>query len=354
MTQILNLLETETLNTDDQAILHQSGVDKRISLELAGILSWATKNGYNYTGKYTDNPTITGENDFVTSSGLVYFGTDGLGYPHAINSTTYPDPISNPNLVKHEDYDNRNDNIGTGAKNYAAGDHSHSQYLEDGDITQADGNFDLNGHYLYDSTDYNVTIVSNHTSLLPSADSTNSSLILKCPDRYANPSGVGGIYLKDYNVDESEFFINKSNDSTKVQIGTSPSTDNSIDIKMPVVASNGFTNKTNIFSSGIVAYTLNSPASTTTVFPTTSAVTITLSSNLIDDRYIGNTQEILCPKVPDNAITIINNTGLPLRLVYANSKNPRPIPNGGSFQARNCSKFTLLTTTGDYNTFLSY
>ena len=58
MTQLMNLLETDILYPDDNVILHQNGIDKRIELQRASVAAWAKQNGFFGAGDYVDDPTI--------------------------------------------------------------------------------------------------------------------------------------------------------------------------------------------------------------------------------------------------------------------------------------------------------
>ena len=101
MAQIPNLQSTNTLGTDDQAILRQGTIDKRISLNLAGILSWAGREGYNYIGEHTTGSQFPDTKSFTTYQGRTYFVNEGV-------TLTYTSPTNDPtadnNLyVKSED-----------------------------------------------------------------------------------------------------------------------------------------------------------------------------------------------------------------------------------------------------------
>jgi hypothetical protein len=82
MAQIPNLQSTNTLGTDDQTILRQGTIDKRISLELAGTLSWAKRNGYTYLGTHTTGLVFPDTDSFSTYQGKVYFVKEGTPLPY--------------------------------------------------------------------------------------------------------------------------------------------------------------------------------------------------------------------------------------------------------------------------------
>lgn len=101
MAQIINLQSTSTLGTDDQAIIRQGTIDKRISLELAGTLSWAKRNGFSYLGEHSTGLTFPDTESFSLSQGVPYFVKVGVGLPYdAVGS----DPSIDTNLISGEDY----------------------------------------------------------------------------------------------------------------------------------------------------------------------------------------------------------------------------------------------------------
>lgn len=101
MAQITQLQSTNTLGTDDQAILRQGTVDKRISLELAGTLSWAKRNGFTHIGSHVQGLSFTSTEDFSTSQGKVYFVQDIVSLPYT--SVTVDPSVDNNLYVKEED-----------------------------------------------------------------------------------------------------------------------------------------------------------------------------------------------------------------------------------------------------------
>ncbi|CAH9012776.1 conserved hypothetical protein [Vibrio phage 424E50-1] len=96
---ITELVEVFELSTTDQAILRKGNFDRRISLELAGTLSWAKRNGYTYLGEHAVGLTFTNTNSFSTYQGLAYFSLTN-GYV-----STSTNPVTEGNLfLKNEDW----------------------------------------------------------------------------------------------------------------------------------------------------------------------------------------------------------------------------------------------------------
>jgi len=95
MAQIPNLQSTNTLGVDDQAILRQGTIDKRIGLNLAGILSWARRNGYSYLGEHTTGTQFPDIESFTTFQGKTYFVNEDVTLPY---SSTSNDPSVDDNL----------------------------------------------------------------------------------------------------------------------------------------------------------------------------------------------------------------------------------------------------------------
>lgn len=95
MAQIPNLQSTNTLGEDDQAILRQGAIDKRIGLNLAGILSWAKRNGYTHIGEHTTGSQFPDTKSFTTYQGQVYFVKSGVSLPY---NATSSDPSTDNNL----------------------------------------------------------------------------------------------------------------------------------------------------------------------------------------------------------------------------------------------------------------
>lgn len=93
MAQIPNLQSTNTLGIDDQAILRQGTIDKRISLNLAGILSWAKRNGYTFLGEHTTGIQIPDSDSFTLFNGQCFFVKKGVALPYTTQST---DPTAAP------------------------------------------------------------------------------------------------------------------------------------------------------------------------------------------------------------------------------------------------------------------
>ncbi len=101
MAQIPNLQSTNTLGVDDQAILRQGTIDKRIGLNLAGILSWARRNGYNHLGEHVTGIQFPDTVSFTTFQGKVYFVKSGVTLPYSSTSNA---PSADSNLYsKGED-----------------------------------------------------------------------------------------------------------------------------------------------------------------------------------------------------------------------------------------------------------
>lgn len=95
MAQIPQLQSTNTLGTDDQAILRQGTIDKRISLELAGTLSWAKRNGFTHVGSHVQGLNFTSKEDFSTFQGKVYSVKGSVSLPYTSTAT---DPSTDANL----------------------------------------------------------------------------------------------------------------------------------------------------------------------------------------------------------------------------------------------------------------
>ena len=101
MAQIPNLQSTNTLGLDDQAILRQGTIDKRISLNLAGILSWAIREGYTHIGEHTTGSQFPDTSSFTTYQGRTYFVKEGVSLTYTSSSN---DPSLDTNLyTKSED-----------------------------------------------------------------------------------------------------------------------------------------------------------------------------------------------------------------------------------------------------------
>lgn len=359
MTQLLNLLETETLNIADQAILNQDGIDKRISLQLAGVLSWAEMNGFTYSGEYTDDPTILTSTAFVYFEGAVYFASESASLPYNTNSTTYSSPEDDPNLYKALEYNTVNNNIGTGSTNYAAGDHTHVQaditdlsgFIEavvDDTSPQLGGTLDVNGNLIEDSVNNRVRIDASETRLTQTT-SANCQLHTYASFASEYPTGQAGYFINSFeNFGSDEFYIKKQNNSTVIQFG-SDIDENTIGMYSPVTANNGlsgFVNQVDTSTS-----TVTSGATGVYVNITTGGCTVTLSNTFVDDKYKGNIVEFIFPYATSR--TIINNTGLPLVFIYP-GQSFTTIPNGGSFGMSNYGRFIQTTSTGNYNLFLSF
>ena len=105
MAQIPNLQSTNTLGVDDQAILRQGTIDKRIGLNLAGILSWAKRNGYTHLGEHTTGIQFPDTESFTTFQGKVYFVNEGVTLPY---SATSNDPSTDTNLLSKVDVNTNN------------------------------------------------------------------------------------------------------------------------------------------------------------------------------------------------------------------------------------------------------
>ncbi|AGG57834.1 hypothetical protein VPBG_00062 [Vibrio phage helene 12B3] len=117
MAQIPNLQSTNTLGTDDQAILRQGTIDKRISLNLAGILSWATREGYSHIGEHTTGSQFPDADSFTTFQGQVFFPADGVTTPYTAIGN---DPTADTNLNVKTQRDSINSNTLGGLTNYQA------------------------------------------------------------------------------------------------------------------------------------------------------------------------------------------------------------------------------------------
>ncbi|CAM0047675.1 hypothetical protein VPHK406_0069 [Vibrio phage K406] len=87
MATITNLQETTSLGTNDQTILRQGTIDKRISLHLAGILSWATREGYTYLGDHATSTQFVNEDSFTIYQGRPYFVKEGVTLPYTTNQS---------------------------------------------------------------------------------------------------------------------------------------------------------------------------------------------------------------------------------------------------------------------------
>ncbi len=82
MSRIINLTPTTTLGTEDQAIIRQGTIDKRISLSLGETLSWAKREGYIHLGEHTSSVTFSTTESFTTYQGRTYFVKDGVSLPY--------------------------------------------------------------------------------------------------------------------------------------------------------------------------------------------------------------------------------------------------------------------------------
>ncbi|AUR89091.1 hypothetical protein NVP1121O_063 [Vibrio phage 1.121.O._10N.286.46.C4] len=78
MAQILDLQSTNTLGDDDQTIVRQGNIDKRISLQLSATLSWAKRKGFTHLGEHTVGVTFNSATEFTTYQGKAYFTVRGV------------------------------------------------------------------------------------------------------------------------------------------------------------------------------------------------------------------------------------------------------------------------------------
>lgn len=97
MAQITDLTSTDTLDTDDEAILRQGTTDKRIPLELAATLSWAKRNEFIRSSDHYDGVVFSDYTSFTTYEGLVYFLKQEVSSPYTSN---YEDPSNDSNLTQ--------------------------------------------------------------------------------------------------------------------------------------------------------------------------------------------------------------------------------------------------------------
>ena len=93
--QIPNLPSTSTLSTTDETILRQGSFDKRISLQLAGTLSWASRNGYSFIGEHLNGMIFNNSTSFSTYLDKTYFVKGGVPLPYTSLSS---DPSVDTNL----------------------------------------------------------------------------------------------------------------------------------------------------------------------------------------------------------------------------------------------------------------
>lgn len=133
MAQIPQLQSTNTLGTDDQAILRQGTIDKRISLELAGTLAWAKRNGYTHVGSHVQGLSFTSTEDFSTSQGKVYFVNSAVSLPYTSTTT---DPSVDTNLKLYQEKDSTTGNIRTFPAVFSDGSYNNTllEDLEVGDL----------------------------------------------------------------------------------------------------------------------------------------------------------------------------------------------------------------------------
>ncbi|CAH9012971.1 hypothetical protein VP501E541_P0065 [Vibrio phage 501E54-1] len=84
---ITELVEVTELATTDQAILRKGNFDRRISLELAGTLAWAKRNGYTSLGNHAVGISFANNDSFTIHQGQTYFVREGVTLPYTSTST---------------------------------------------------------------------------------------------------------------------------------------------------------------------------------------------------------------------------------------------------------------------------
>ncbi len=95
MSRIINLTPTTTLGTEDQAIIRQGTIDKRISLSLGETLSWAKREGYAHLGEHVVGVVFSTAESFTTYQGRTYFVKKGVSLPY---TSTVADASLDSNL----------------------------------------------------------------------------------------------------------------------------------------------------------------------------------------------------------------------------------------------------------------
>ncbi|BAV80956.1 putative tail fiber protein [Vibrio phage RYC] len=96
MTQLSDLQPTTTLSMEDETLVRQLGVDRRISMSLVTILSWADRWGKQYLQEHAAGVTFTSEDQFTIYNGRAYFPTRGTTFPYVSN---VPNPTTDPRLT---------------------------------------------------------------------------------------------------------------------------------------------------------------------------------------------------------------------------------------------------------------
>ncbi len=87
MSRLTNLTPTTTLGTEDQAIIRQGNIDKRIPLSLAETLSWAKREGYTHLGEHAAGIGFLNPKSFTTYEGRVYFVKEEVTLPYSSGSS---------------------------------------------------------------------------------------------------------------------------------------------------------------------------------------------------------------------------------------------------------------------------
>lgn len=359
MTQIINLLETEILYPDDNVILHQTGIDKRIELQRAVVAAWAKQNNLYGAGDYTDDPAIGNYETYTYFDGGAYFVKSTTATPYNIDSTTYSHPNNDPNLYKAIEYNAVNNNIGTGETEYAAGNHTHVQaditdlsgfieeVIEDPSPTLG-GNLNVNGKYITDTTGNGVRIDAAETTLSRET-SANCQHHIYSSLESVYPTGVTGYFLNSLENDGTdEFYIKKQTNSNDIQIGCDV-VGNTIGIYTPTTAYAGFGGLVQEFNTPTAS--LTNGASGVYINTTTGSCITTLTNTFISSKYRSNIVEFFFPYATSR--TIVNNTGLPFIFLYP-GQTYSTIPNGGSFGMSNYGRFIQTTSTGNYNLLVSF
>ncbi|AUR89088.1 pectin lyase fold/virulence factor [Vibrio phage 1.121.O._10N.286.46.C4] len=100
MAKIPQLQSTTTLGLEDETIVRQGTVDKRVRLQLAATLAWARRNGFNHLGAHSSGVTFTSHIDFTTFGGRAYFLNKSTAVDHVSNVT---DPRTDDELYHRVD-----------------------------------------------------------------------------------------------------------------------------------------------------------------------------------------------------------------------------------------------------------
>lgn len=340
-------------NSDDEAIAAWSGVydtsEIKVFPSIGGIAYKVDGNFFVHVGEHYDamaayySPESNVDNITLTCDGDIYFTTNAVSTSAMkqmklrANGELYtPGPIYEGSARV---YSAANNNIGTGSTNYAAGDHVAHQ-----------GNLDLNGYYLYDST--GETVIQDSVRIQSSHTYSPNVVTM-------DPQGYNSNYIN--------FLAGSGNQALKIGVnaGAAPfiygSSDSTPDANVlsiyPTISSNGRILAQQGVDSPVDYITASSYTITSSDFGrflifANSGVTITIDSDVIltlGDHYTREVQFM----TPAGTPTIVNSSGQ--SLYYVSSTDGSFIITTGSTISNADTKTTnrlILTSKSSYRNFL--